>query len=103
MARRSPRIDVTVPDPLYDRLTAIGDINGEERNDLVRRALAIGVSAIEAEITQHTNYKNALAVAAKLRRRGEAWEEATNRLDGALSGEESAHILSLLKRSAGGE
>ena len=103
MVRRSPRIDVTVPNPLYDRLTALGDTLGEERNDLVRRALAIGVAAIEAEITQHANYNNALAVTAKLRRMGEVWEEAMGRLHGALSEEESAQVLSLLKRSAGGE
>lgn len=103
MARRSPRIDATVPDPLYDRLTMIGEILGEERNDLVRRALAIGVASIEAEITQHAGFNNALAVAAKLRRRGESWEEAIGRLKGALTEEESAQVLDLLKRSAGGE
>ena len=60
MVRRSPRIDVTIPDPLYDRLSKIGSLLREEKNDLVRRALAIGVTAIEAEITQHLNYKNSL-------------------------------------------
>lgn len=108
MVRKSPRLDCTVPQPLLDRITALVGLTEEGQNDLIRRAIAIGVESIESEITRHNQYKtalisheNALGVQEKLARRGQKWEEAIALLE--ESGDErSLKAVELLRGSAGG-
>jgi hypothetical protein len=92
---------VTYPPGLVDRLDELSDLLNEGRNDIIKRALAIGVAAIEAEVTAHTAYKNALGVAAKLKRRGQSWEQAIELLESSES--DQSEVIQLLRRSAGGE
>jgi hypothetical protein len=101
-AKRGPRIDSAVSQQILDRLAVIGGINGEEKNDLIRRCLLLGLAQVEAEISSHYSFKNSVAVHAKLQRRGQDWDAALDILDsGPLTKEQAGAVILLLKGASG--
>jgi uncharacterized protein YajQ (UPF0234 family) len=58
------------------------------------------LAAIEEEITKNLAFENAIGVAAKLKRRGEDWDQAIELLK-SMPTEDAKKILELLQRSAG--
>ena len=103
MAPRSNKVDITYPQQVLDRADRLAELTGEARTQVLRRACVLGLAVIEEEIAKHIAFENSLAVQDKLKRRGKSWEQAIELLKaGALSAEDSAKVLELLQRSAGG-
>ena len=101
MAQTPSRIDILYPEALVDRIEYLSSRNDESRSAIMHRAMAIGVAAMEAEISQHLSFKNGLAISEKLRRRGEAWDQSIALLEAGT--DEMREIAKSLRRSAGGE
>ena len=99
--QRPGRIDLTYPEPLVERIEYLAERNDESRSAVMLRAMAIGIAALESELSQHLSFKNQLAVSQKLGRRGAEWEEALSILDSGT--DEMKEVAKKLRRSAGGE
>ena len=99
--QRPGRIDLTYPEALVARIEYLAERNDESRSAVMLRAMTIGISELENELGKHLSFKNQLAVAAKLQRRGEEWEEAMAILESGT--DEMKAIAKKLRRSAGGE
>jgi hypothetical protein len=104
MPPRTNKVDITYSPDTIDRVEKIVQLTGESRANVFKRAVSAGLSSIEGEIAQNIAFKNALGVQEKLKRRGQAWEEAIAILEaGELSDADRERVVQLLKRSAGGE
>lgn len=102
MSPRTNKIDIVYPQNLVDRVDRLAEMTGEARNAIFRRAAALGVGVLESEYAQQIAFENALAVKAKLSRRGKNWEEAIEILR-TIDSDQVQAAIELLKRSAGGE